>query len=264
MIDPRPVGDDDLEAAIDGRLAPERRALVEAYLAAHPEARLRHEAVTADVAALRAALQAKLEEPVPARLRVGRIAAVRRHRRNSALLRVAAALALFGVGLGSGWSLRGSASPDTDDLAFKAAAAWRTFAVEKRHPVEVAAEDGEHLTNWLSNRLDRRITPPDLASDGLRLIGGRVLPNGAGNPAALLMYDDNQGGKRLTVYIQDGITAGRDLRSSDDGGVPTVFRSERGLTFAISAEADRASLLRVAQTVSRQLEAEPEDVRPRP
>ena len=261
MSDPRPVGDDDLEAAVDGRLAPERRGLVEAYMMAHPEARLRHEAVTADGAALRAALQSKLEEPVPARLRIGRIAAVRRHRKNSALLRVAAALALFGVGLGSGWTIRGSASSGPDDLAFKAASAWRTFTVEKRHPVEVAAEDGEHLTTWLSNRLDRRIMPPDLTSDGLHLIGGRVLPNGAGKPAALLMYDDDRG-TRLTVYIQDGSTAGRDLLSSDDDGVPTVLRSERGLTFAVSARTDRANLIRVAQTVSRQLEAEPAEVRP--
>ena len=38
MSDPRPIGEDDLQAALDGRLPPERRALVERYLATHPEA----------------------------------------------------------------------------------------------------------------------------------------------------------------------------------------------------------------------------------
>jgi hypothetical protein len=66
-----------------------------------------------------------------------------------------------------------------------------------------------------------------------------------------------------TPGTQDNSTAGRDLRSSDDGAVPTDFRSERGLKFEVSAKADWASLLHVAQTVSRQLEADPQEARPR-
>ncbi|MEA2773068.1 MAG: hypothetical protein QOD93_6030 [Acetobacteraceae bacterium] len=41
---------------------------------------------------------------------------------------------------------------------------------------------------------------PDLSAQGYRLIGGRVLSTMVG-PAAMLMYDDDQGG-RITLFLQ--------------------------------------------------------------
>lgn len=105
-------------------------------------------------------------------------------------------------------------------------------------PVEVRAEAGDHLVAWLSNRLDRRIVPPDLQAQGFRLMGGRVLPDATGRQAALVMYDDDKG-TRLTVYIRAGTLAGSDLRFSEIAGVSTFLRSERDLTFSVSARTDR-------------------------
>ena len=65
---------------------------------------------------------------------------------------------------------------------------YDTFSVEARHPAEVLAEEGGHLVQWHSTRLQRPLTAPDLTARGFRLMGGRVLPT-ANAPAAQLMYD---------------------------------------------------------------------------
>ncbi len=78
--------------------------------------------------------------------------------------------------------------PATDD----AVAAFRTYVVEAVHPVEVRADEKPHLVTWLSKRLGRAVTTPDLTAYGFRLMGGRLLPAGS-ESAAMLMYDDDHG-----------------------------------------------------------------------
>lgn len=85
----------------------------------------------------------------------------------------------------------------------------------------------------------------------LRLMGGRVLPDGD-RQAALLMYDDDHG-TRLTLYLRLGTVEGTDLRYAESGGVQNVFSSETGLTYAVTARTSRARLLAVAQDIERQL-----------
>ncbi|RZK91146.1 MAG: anti-sigma factor, partial [Methylobacterium sp.] len=69
-ISPAPISEDDLAAWVDGRLPPRRRAVVEAYLAAHPDVDSRLARYREQEAALAGALRAKFEEPLPGRLRV--------------------------------------------------------------------------------------------------------------------------------------------------------------------------------------------------
>ncbi|MFV0280877.1 MAG: anti-sigma factor family protein [Rhodoblastus sp.] len=69
-------------------------------------------------------------------------------------------------------------------FAHRAAAAWRTYAQDTLHPVEVEARDMAGLTKWLKARTGLE-NPPALAD--ARLIGGRVLP-GQGQNAAFLLY----------------------------------------------------------------------------
>ena len=65
--DPRPVGEDDLHGLIDGRLEPERQALVEAWLRGNPA---RAAEVSAD-RALRERLRARLAPIAERRSRRG-------------------------------------------------------------------------------------------------------------------------------------------------------------------------------------------------
>ena len=76
--DRRPVGEDDVEAYIDGRLSPERAAVVSAYVASEPAARARIEADRALRDELRARLAHVAALPLPSRLRIATIQARRR------------------------------------------------------------------------------------------------------------------------------------------------------------------------------------------
>ena len=102
------------------------------------------------------------------------------------------AVAVGTVGAGAGWlanEARGPAavaSAPTAGIAQGATAAWRTFVVEVAHPVEVGAAQEGHLLQWLSKRLGRPLSAPNLQPFGYRLIGGRLLPGNAEGAAAQL------------------------------------------------------------------------------
>lgn len=85
-----------------------------------------------------------------------------------------------------------------------AAIAHAVFTPEQRHPVEVGAGEQTHLLQWLSRRLGTPLQAPDFSAQGFALVGGRLLPAGAGEatpPArAQFMYQDAPGA-RLTLYV---------------------------------------------------------------
>jgi anti-sigma factor RsiW len=259
----KPIGEDDLQAHVDERLDPERRAVVEAYLARHPEVGERVALEKRQRAALRGQLAARFNEPVPARLRIANIQAARRTRWAGRSGAVAAALLLVLLGGIGGWLARGLDAPaagrtaaasvaPTTTVSHWANAAYRTYVVEVAHPVEVTAAQEAHLVQWLSKRLGRPLTAPDLNPYGYRLMGGRLLPAGSG-AAAQFMYED-QSGKRLTVYAraaeQGGETA---FRFEQEGEAATFAWIDQGFGFAVTATAGRAELLPIAEAVYRSL-----------
>lgn len=252
MTDPKPtgipIGEDDLQAFVDRQLPAERAALVQAYLDAHPDQAARLDRYNAQSQALAGALQAKFDEPIPARLRVDALLARRRQRLSGHLARAAAVVLVAGLGAAGGWFGHGWTSRDRLHAATaNAVAAWQTFTVEVRHPVEVRADEGAHLVQWLSTRLARPLTPPHLAPLGFRLMGGRVLPTG-GVPAALLMYDDDRGA-RLTVYVQPMGIDGEEFRYTQQGDIRTIIWAERRLALAVTGQVPQDALMAVARRV---------------
>jgi anti-sigma factor RsiW len=253
-----PIGEDDLQLHVDGRLPDDRRAVVEAYLAGEPEVRVRVERERRQRQALAEALRWKAEEPIPARLRLVHLGA-ERHRRAAGRLRVAAAAAgLFLLGCGSGWLLaRGwPAAPAAVPVAAvsgEAVAAYRTYVVEVAHPVEVGSDNEQHLMAWLSKRLGRRLAAPDLSAFGYTLMGGRLLPAGTG-AAAQLMYQTPMGA-RLTLYIQGADGGETAFQFFEAGGAATLAWRDAGYGFAVTAPLPRAALTPIAEAVYRRLDA---------
>lgn len=198
-----PIGEDDLHAYVDGQLPPARCDAVEQHLRSDAEAARRVAAYQEQRALLRQAF-AGTDEPLPKRLL---LSSILRERRRSQLpsWRVAAGLVL-GLALGgsAGWVLhvpgeRGSVAMAS--LEQEAFSSHTVYAADLRHPVEVDASEPAHLRQWLSNRLERTVSPPDLSASGYRLIGGRLLATDHGEPAALLMYQ-NARGQRLSLLFR--------------------------------------------------------------
>lgn len=252
MTNNAPISEDDLHAWADGRLDGKRRAEIETWLADHPE----RASALIDWRELNARLHAGydpvLREAVPARLRD----TVRRPRR---ALKIAAAVGWIALGsvLGVGAGYRLGGEPDapaaSTPVARRAAVAHAVFSPEQRHPVEVGAEQEQHLLAWLSKRLGRPLQIPDLGAHGYQLMGGRLLAADAG-PGAQFMYE-NDGGERLTLYVSadpDQRTS-TEFRFADEAGVSVFYWVDGGLAYALSGRLGRQTLLPAADTVYRQL-----------
>jgi len=254
----RPVEEDDLHARIDGQLPRERTEDVEAYLAGHPEEEARFSQYAQQRQALRTAFAAQASGPIPNRLRVAHLLAQQRRQGRRHLAQIAAAVCLIVLGGIGGWAVRDLTGPPSSSspgavasvITADAIAAYRTFSVEVRHPVEVDAGQEAHLVQWLSKRLGRQLVVPDLAAAGYRLMGGRLLPAEDG-PAAQFMYE-NGNGERLTLYLRTGVGGETAFRYHEEGGIGAFYWSDEGFGYAIAAKADRNLLLRIAELVYQQ------------
>src|SRR6185295_11260458 len=140
-----------------------------------------------------------LDESVPARLRA-------RSRRWRAIA-IAAGWVMAGICIGAlaGWQLHASRSlvaqqAEVPSFVKRAAIAHATYSPEVRHPVEVGADQEQHLVAWLSKRLGAPVRAPKLDSIGYALVGGRLLP-GDNGPVAHFMYQTEKG-RRITLYVR--------------------------------------------------------------
>ena len=282
-----PIDDLTLHAWLDGELTPERSKDVEAWLQANPEDAARVRLWAADRELLRTQLAGVLDEPVPAALEqlLWRNPPARgawfAGGANAGWQRWAAAIAVFALGGISGAALMWRAQPRAPVIASSAEAAepaWVTRAAvahavyvpEVRHPVEVKAQE-EHLSRWLTKRLDVPVKLFDLRAQGFELVGGRLLPDAAG-PSAQLMYQQvaapgaagASGAEppkpvRVTVYLR-----------KPDRDTPAAFRYEQqgalgmfywveGATaqggpcgYALVGELPRERLLAMAEAIYKQ------------
>jgi anti-sigma factor RsiW len=251
----------DLNAVVDGRVPPERAAAVEAYLAAQPEEKARLQRHAEIREALSNAFAGQLEEPTPNRLRVARIIAGKRRRVYLRCGAAAAAVVLLVAGGIGGWAARDlgvgaprprqTAQAATErEITADAVAAFRVFAVEVRHPVEVDAAQEAHLVQWLSKRLGRPLVVPNLNSAGFQLMGGRLLPS-EGGPAAQFMYQ--KGNIRLTLYERADNAGETAFRYSEESGIGVFYWSDQDFGYALAAKADRQELMKLAEMIYQQL-----------
>jgi anti-sigma factor RsiW len=240
----------DVHAYVDGGLSEERRNAVEALLVDHPQEQARIKAYQEQNKLLHACFDPVLAERFPEHWRL--LIARRRFRANA----FAAALAWIVVGGVLGWFLRSqtiATSTRESDFPRQAALAHAVYTPEVRHPVEVTAEQEEHLVRWLSKRLGNPLKVPHLVDLGYEMIGGRLLPGDQG-PVAQFMYQEASG-KRLTLYIRTDPSSEREtaFRYFQQGKVAVFYWLDRRLSYALSGELPKEELLKVANTIYQRL-----------
>lgn len=253
-----PVTAEELHAYVDGVLPADRVAAVEAFLAGNPTEAAKIAEWRALNSAIRARYGAIADEPVPGRLQLESILL-----RASGVRRkvVAAAAIALAVGAAGGWFARDYLSIESDRqiaraLADAAIEAHRLYINEVRHPIEVRADEA-HLLPWLSRRVGSPVRAPDLADEGLKLLGGRLLPG----PTALIMYE-GANGDRVTITAARARREGRTAfkwRTAGDVGALAWFDS--GLAFVVAGPAERERLDRIARRVYAAYEMPPPERR---
>jgi len=183
-----PIAEEELHAFIDGELAPERAAAVQAALAAEPALAARVAAYRADQSALRALFGPVAERPLPAAWR-GRIARYNAPRRPAYWrMGIAAGVVLALLG-GSALLLRGG------DTVLAEAQAARDGALPATRVITALAPGGADAT--LQATLGLPVRAPDLRKFGYRLVAVDLYRG----PAAGLVYRNAQS-VDLTIYVR--------------------------------------------------------------
>lgn len=246
----------DIHLGLDGELPEDERIAFEAWLDANPDRRAQGQRFANDRDRLREALSGIAAEPVPAGMRdlVGGEAARPSWfiRRRQAL--AAAALFAVGIGLGYGVGLTriGFRETEGDRLAEGAIAAHAVYSAERRHAVEVAVDERDHLKTWLSNRTGIALVLPDLSAENFQLLGGRLLPTADG-VAALLLYEDPSGA-RVSIYLTPNPTPkswGRYQSTGD--GTTAIWWFDKGFGCAIVGMLPDERMSGVARDAWRQI-----------
>jgi anti-sigma factor RsiW len=229
-----PIAEEDLHAYVDGFLDAERRAAVERYLQAHADAAERVAAYATQRQELRAALAPLARDPIPPELNLARLLE-QRLRRGRPPWRIAAAVLLaLGLGSAGGWLVATRAPSGVNLIAQEAAVSYTVYASDKRRPVEVWATQKDDLTRWLSNRLNRPVSPPDLSRLEYQLLGGRLVATARG-PAALFIYE-NPRGVRLAIYVRPmSMSQTTPIVQTDANEVDGCTWIERGVGYSLVA-----------------------------
>lgn len=247
------ITESDLHAYADGLLPTERRAEVEAWLAAHPEDAERVQTWSAQNRALHDAFDSVLNEPLP--LELVRTASSRKVRPMRMWQIAAAVLVTVGTGLtGYGIGLHSAVSAvQYVTLPHAAALAHVVYTPEERHPVEVEARHADHLVAWLSKRLGHEVNAPNFQGEGFQLLGGRLL-SGTTGPVAQFMYEDDRG-RRVTLYVRRDKDQQKEtsFRHASENGVEVFYWIDRDLGYALSGEIGKSEMGQLADAAYRQI-----------
>lgn len=261
---PGPVTDEMLSASVDGELSTSDLQRVQTWLAEHPQDQARVDAWRADRDALGGLFKPTLDEPTSAAL----LATVwsRPTRPRWAMAAAAAGLLVAGALAGGGgvwhWQQQRHAeqlAQQSIQLAAGSAQGWvqraafahSVYVAEPRHAVEVKAQE-EHLSRWLTRRINIPVKLFDLQALGFELVGGRLLPDGPGK-SAQLMYQDAQA-RRVTVYLrkpEEGAQAA--FRYEQQGKVGMFYWVEEGAGYALVGELPKETLLALSQAIYGQM-----------
>lgn len=247
-----PITEIDLHAYADGQLDAARRAEMEAYLAAHPEAAVRVREWQAQNQLLHASYDSVLNEPAP--LRLTEVLHTRRWSQG-----LVAGFAWLACGLAAGWFAHALVPQPAAPAGFaqQALAAHVLFVAEQRHPVEVPAQQEAHLVAWLSKRLNAPIQAPDLQEHGFALLGGRLLPGdhqpGSASPLAQLMYESARG-ERLTLTVRRASPPVPEtgFKVLEQDGTSVFYWVDRDYGYALSGGIGKTRLLAIAHAVEAQ------------
>lgn len=262
-----PFTDDEIHAYVDGQLPADRRADIEQAIAGDPDVAARVAFYRQLNAGLHRRFDHVLAEPVPDTWKPARVWQRRRRDRRAPSLRQfgAAATWLF-AGVIAGWSTHDLVIPPTviervverpAPIFDQAAVAYTVFTPEVRHPVEVRADEAQHLMSWLSNRMGRPIKAPNLDDAGWHLMGGRLLPvveerPGNRHVACQFMFERSDGA-RLTVYYKDAAAPNAEATAfryaQQPNGVGVVYWYDDKLGYAIAGKLPKDQLQALAHTV---------------
>ena len=167
---------------------------------------------------------------------------------------VAAAVVLLALGGLGGYTLgsaRGVTVATAPGWLLAIAEYHGVYAKEKRHLVEVGAEEADHIVAWLTGSVGAEVRIPDLAQNGLTFEGARLLV-AAGKPVAQLMYTDTEGAVVALCLIASA-SPNEHTATRSIGGFQMVSWGGRDANFVIVGDEGRGDLQTIAEAAAAQV-----------
>jgi len=242
------IGEDELQAFVDGKLPEGRCTAVLAHLGRHPEEiqRLTRYAVHKDE--LRRGLHALMlpgDDPITAQLQRALAQRLKQPDYGRWLRRVASVALLLAVGWSSHGLYQTYLEPHLPSVVIEAAQAHEVFGDDSQRPVELTAASRPEMVAWFSRHLGEPVEIPSLRALGLRLMGGRLLTGDEG-PVAQLIYED-AAGRRLTLCLSsEPAIGGLEIELVEVDGLTAGYWQDGELSYALVAETPDLQLLAIA------------------
>jgi anti-sigma factor RsiW len=253
---PAPIEEEDLHAYVDNALDAARRKEVQDYLDRNPEAAQRATALLAQRQLLRSSFASVADEPIPDRLDLASMLRERRKKSRWPWQIAAAVLFSFGLGTVGGLNIRDAPQPSGGIavLAGEARTTYAVYATDAERAVELGPERKAELVSWVSSKLKRPVSVPDLTKSGYRFAGGRLVTTDHG-PAGMFVYEGADG-TRLAVMMRP-MEREQDtpMMQHSEGKVRGYAWAVRGLGYSLVGT-ERAEVLHpLADEVRRQVRA---------
>ena len=248
---------EELNAYVDGALAPAQASRVEAYLATHPAETARLESYRRQDARLRTAFDPLRPENPPPELaalsaKLSKNLTRHRHMRDVARYAAVGVLCVSAAAAGR-WSadvVPGLADSTVMAQSRIATDAYRlvTAHPDQKNSLDQSATPAE-LGDWLGDG-DSKIHIPRLQLLGYRQIGGQVLPTGAG-PAVQLIYNDEKKGP-FSLYVARAPDCLRSKpRYTRDGDLSLMSWCRNRAVFMLIGKLDRTAMNWIVEAVNR-------------
>lgn len=248
------ISEDDLQAYVDGKLSSDQRKIVEKYLENNPEEEKRINAFIEQ----NDLIQTMYSKTNPEQLNRVKtnfklLSVGQEHFFSSLSIAASVSWLVIGVFIGLIYSNISTIKVNAVTASFplNAISAHVVYTPEVKHPVEVLADQEEHLVKWLSNRLKQKLKIPNLNPLGYALVGGRLLPTDGG-PAAQFMYESEKG-ERLTLYIVAEDAKDTAFQYFEENKVKVFSWRDNNTGFAIVGSISKENLLNAATKIYDEL-----------
>ncbi len=274
---------DYLVAYVDGELSAAEMGRVEVLLADDPKAQKLRDVLRGQSETLKGLQGDILEQPVPA----GLIDAIRGQAgggdslgfkpanqsspdvrspaavvsspapggSRSRLWLVAASVAFLVMGSAGGFVAGGRygvAPVAQNDWLSQVAAYHGIYAKEKRHLVEVSADETPHIEAWLGKRLGRNLVVPDLSASGAEFKGARLLGIN-GKPVAQLIYQ-MPGGEPFALCVMPSGKGDLAPATAQRADLNMVEWRQDGYAYVVVGWEDENALHRFAEPARQSLD----------
>ncbi len=251
-----------LMSYVDGELDPAGIAEIEVAMAADLTVARRVRLMRDTTAALRAAFNEAIHEPVPERLlaplgaqapQPWRAGLFRRYAAMAAVL-VIAVLGGMAIFASSGIELPYTLVAQQQDNWLSSVSNYhqvyvRTVSREDRSLVDVGGEDLAYLEDWFGKRLKRDVRLPKLDAKGFRLQGGR-LTFVESQPGAQFFYRAFDGDDVVSLTIAQTKRKDAQWTQVRRGNLNVIYWRKNGYAYVFAGTVDRPVLHGVASMLT--------------